>query len=81
MWYISSGMGDRFGVQVVSLMALQLAIVDRNPFRPCLLSFSCSDVRASRGHLFYFLLFSCQGMSWTSMEVALPERNLPFQCA
>ena len=35
-YYISTGMGDRFGVLLVSLMALQLALVDRNQFRPCL---------------------------------------------
>ena len=38
MSYVSTGMGNRFGVLVVSLMALQLALVDRNPFRPCFLS-------------------------------------------
>ena len=36
MGYISTGMGDCFGALVVSLMALWLALVDQNPFRPCL---------------------------------------------
>ena len=32
-------MGDRLSALLVSLMALQLMLVDRNPFRPCLLHF------------------------------------------
>ena len=35
MGYISTGMGDRFGALLVSLMALRRALVDRNPFLPC----------------------------------------------
>ena len=33
--YISTGMGDCFGALLVSLMALQLMLVDRNPYQPC----------------------------------------------
>ena len=39
MGYISTGMGDRFSALIMSLMALQLALVDRNPFRPCFFFF------------------------------------------
>ena len=35
MGYVGTGMGDRFGERLVSLMALRLALVDQNPFRPC----------------------------------------------
>ena len=34
MGYINTGMGDRFGALIVSLMALQLTLVDLNPFQP-----------------------------------------------
>ena len=34
MGYISIGMGDRFGARLVSRMALQLMLVDQNPFQP-----------------------------------------------
>ena len=30
---LSTGMGDRFGALLVSLMALRLMLVDQNPFR------------------------------------------------
>ena len=39
MGYIDTGMGDSFSALLVSLMALQLMLVDRNPFRPYLLLF------------------------------------------
>ena len=32
MSFVSTGMGDHFGVLVVGLMALRFAPVDRNPF-------------------------------------------------
>ena len=32
MGYISTGMGDHFSALLISLMALQLALVDRIPF-------------------------------------------------
>ena len=35
MGYVSTGMGDRLSALLVSLMALQHTLVDRNPFRPC----------------------------------------------
>ena len=35
MGYLSTGMGDCFSALLVSLMALWLALVDRQPFRPC----------------------------------------------
>ena len=35
MGYLSTGMGDRFGAVLVSLVTLRLMLVDRNPFRPC----------------------------------------------
>ena len=35
MGYLSTGMADRFGALLVSLMALWLALVDQNPFLPC----------------------------------------------
>ena len=35
MCYISTGMCDCFGALLVSLMVLQLALVDQNPFQPC----------------------------------------------
>ena len=35
MGYVSTWMGDRFSALLVSLMALQLMLVDQNPFRPC----------------------------------------------
>ena len=35
MGYISTGTGDRFSVLLVSLMAVLLALVDKNPFQPC----------------------------------------------
>ena len=38
MVYVSTGMGDRFGAVLVSLMALRLTLVDRNPFQPYYLS-------------------------------------------
>ena len=38
-------LGDRFGALLMPLMALQLALVDQNPFRPCLMSFHISAVR------------------------------------
>ena len=31
----STGMGDHFSALLVSLIALRLVLVDRNPFRPC----------------------------------------------
>ena len=34
----STWMGDRFSALLVSLMALRLTLVDRNPFWPCLSS-------------------------------------------
>ena len=34
MGYVSTGMGDCFGVPLLSLMALRLPLVDRNPFGP-----------------------------------------------
>ena len=33
--WVNTEMGDRFCALVVSLMALQLALVDQNPFWPC----------------------------------------------
>ena len=36
MGYVSTGMGDRCSALLMSLMALRLALVDRNPFQPCL---------------------------------------------
>ena len=33
---LSTGMGDYFSALLMSLMALRLALVDRNPFQPCL---------------------------------------------
>ena len=43
MGYISTGMGDRFSTLLMSLMALQLVLVDQNPFWPCFFRgrFSC----------------------------------------
>ena len=38
MGYVRTGMGDRFSVLLMSLMALQLMLVDRNPFQPCVIS-------------------------------------------
>ena len=38
MGYISTEMGDCFSALLVSLMALWLALVDRNLFRPCFLN-------------------------------------------
>ena len=35
MGYVSTWMGDRFSALTQSLMALQLVLVDRNPFQPC----------------------------------------------
>ena len=35
MGYVSTGMGDRFSALLVSLMSLQLVLVDQNPFQPC----------------------------------------------
>ena len=35
MGYVSTGMGDRLSALLVSLMVLQLALVDRYPFQPC----------------------------------------------
>ena len=32
MGYVSTGMGDRFSALLVSLMPLQLVLVDQNPF-------------------------------------------------
>ena len=40
MGYVSTGMGDCFSAPLVSLMALWLALVDRNPFEPCFLKYS-----------------------------------------
>ena len=37
MGYFSTWMGDSFSALLVSLMALWLALVDRNPFEPCYL--------------------------------------------
>ena len=37
MGYVSTGMGDRLGVLLVSLIALRLVLVDRNKFRSCFL--------------------------------------------
>ena len=36
MGYVSTQMGDHFGALLLSLMALWLTLVDRNPFQPCL---------------------------------------------
>ena len=36
MGYVSTGKGDHFKALLVSLMALQLALVEQNPFWPCL---------------------------------------------
>ena len=44
MTYISTEMGDRFSALLVSLMALRIALVDRNPFWPCFVYFSSPDV-------------------------------------
>ena len=38
MGYVGTGMGDHFSALLVSLMALRLRLVDRNPFRP---GFNC----------------------------------------
>ena len=35
MGYVSTGMGEHFSTLLLSLMALQLALLDRNSFRPC----------------------------------------------
>ena len=35
MTYISASMGDHLSALLVSLMAFWLALVERNPFRPC----------------------------------------------
>ena len=35
MGYVSTGMGESFGALLVSMMALQLMLVDQNPFGPC----------------------------------------------
>ena len=35
--YVSTLMGDHLGALLISLMTLQLALVDRNPFWSCLL--------------------------------------------
>ena len=39
MGCVSTRMGDRFSALLVSLMALQLTLVDQNSFRPCLKKF------------------------------------------
>ena len=39
MSYVSTRMGDYFSALLVSLMALQLALMDQNPFRPCSITF------------------------------------------
>ena len=39
MGYVSTWMGDRVGTVLMCLMALRLALVDQNPFWPCLNSF------------------------------------------
>ena len=35
MGYVSTWIGDHLSALLVSLMALRLALVDRNPFTPC----------------------------------------------
>ena len=35
MGFITAGMGDHLSALLVSLMPLQLALVDRNPVQPC----------------------------------------------
>ena len=35
MGYVSTGMGDHLSALLMSLIALRLALVDRNPFWPC----------------------------------------------
>ena len=34
MGYVNTWMGDRFSALLMSLMALQLTLVDQNPFQP-----------------------------------------------
>ena len=54
MNYISTArMGDLFGALLVSLMALWLALVDSNPFRPCV-----SHYHMYHCHIYLALIFS-----------------------
>ena len=41
--YPITGMGDRFGALLLSLMALQLVLVDQNPFQPCFFIFAAKQ--------------------------------------
>ena len=47
MDYISTGMDDHSSALLLSLMALQLTLIDRNPFRPC---YICIHRIASGGY-------------------------------
>ena len=53
MGYVSIEMGDHFSALLLSLMALRLALVDRNPFQPCYFHIYLILVRK-----FCFLLFN-----------------------
>ena len=48
---VSPGMGDRLSALLVSLMALGLALVDRNPFWPCFLPVSQPQCRVINVHI------------------------------
>ena len=39
MCYVITLMGDHLSALLMSLMALRLTLVDRNPFRPCLCTY------------------------------------------
>ena len=59
MGYVSTGMGDRFGALLVSLMALRLTLIDQNPFWSCCnwcsLILSMSDCESGRGSHKYYI--------------------------
>ena len=54
MGYISTGMNDLFSALLVSLMALWLTLVDRNPFRPYyVLYVTCHNNNDTNNNTFY----------------------------
>ena len=60
MGEVNTLMGDRFSALLVSLMALQLTLVDRNPFRPC---FSLKEAIEEEELIFPSNLFHTFGAS------------------
>ena len=85
MSYISTGMGDRFSVLLVFLMALRLILVDQKPFWPCYLlhlmkSFIISHLHKNLEHDYLNLKFYIFDIIQCLIKFEFRRNKCVFEC-